>query len=173
VRPAPERARETTDGGCDQEKIVEFAENPVALLQQRDGVRDPLFVDGDIGQLVRGHTRLTKDAECLRARGVRALVGAESSFEATPPLDQMPFGSQNRQSDAQPQRAAVVARRFEPVQGSPEVVVVALQPVEPLCRSRSRAAMAGERVLDTVQVCPRIGMLAPWRSAPLTTIIDG
>jgi hypothetical protein len=33
--------------------------------------------------------------------------------------------------------------------------------------------MAGERVLDTVQVRPRIRMLAPWLSAPLTTIIDG
>jgi hypothetical protein len=34
--------------------------------------------------------------------------------------------------------------------------------------------MAGERVLDTtVQVHPRIGMLAPWLSAPLTAIIDG
>ena len=32
--------------------------------------------------------------------------------------------------------------------------------------------MAGERVLDTVQVHHRIGMLAPWLSAPLTTIID-
>jgi hypothetical protein len=33
--------------------------------------------------------------------------------------------------------------------------------------------MAGERVPDTVQVHPRIGMLAPWLSAPLTTIING
>ncbi len=33
--------------------------------------------------------------------------------------------------------------------------------------------MTGERVLDTVQIHPRIGMLAPWRSAPLTTTIDG
>ena len=31
--------------------------------------------------------------------------------------------------------------------------------------------MAGERVLDTVQVHPRIGMLAPWTSVPLTAII--
>jgi hypothetical protein len=28
-------------------------------------------------------------------------------------------------------------------------------------------------LLDTVQVHPTIGMLAPWLSAPLTTIIDG
>jgi signal transduction histidine kinase len=31
----------------------------------------------------------------------------------------------------------------------------------------------GERVLDTVRVHPRIGMLAPWLSAPLTTNIAG
>jgi hypothetical protein len=33
--------------------------------------------------------------------------------------------------------------------------------------------MAGERVLDTVQVHPWIGMLARWLSALLTLIIDG
>jgi len=33
--------------------------------------------------------------------------------------------------------------------------------------------MAGERVLDTVQVHRRIGLLAPWPSAPLTPIIAG
>jgi hypothetical protein len=33
--------------------------------------------------------------------------------------------------------------------------------------------MAGERVLDTVQYTPRIGMLAPWLPVPATTIIAG
>jgi len=33
----------------------------------------------------------------------------------------------------QPQRTAAVAGRLEPAHGSPEVVVVALQPVEPVC----------------------------------------
>jgi hypothetical protein len=31
--------------------------------------------------------------------------------------------------------------------------------------------MGGEQVLDTVWVHPRIGMLAPWTSVPLTAII--
>ena len=41
-----QRARETTDAGRDQQEIVDFAEDAVALLQQQDGVRDAPFVNG-------------------------------------------------------------------------------------------------------------------------------
>jgi hypothetical protein len=40
-------------------------------------------------------------------------------------------------------------------------------------RKRVVTNVASRQYIGTVQVHPRIGMLAPWLSAPLTTIIDG
>lgn len=88
------------------------AENPVALLQHRDGVSDSPFVDGDVGemaerdrfdQLVLGQTRLTKDVfvelSCpFKVTGlvVRPGMGPSSAqrivlvHEVAEPLDALP-----------------------------------------------------------------------------------
>ena len=123
-------------------------------------------------------SRIGGAAEGLGARRGRALVSAECSFELTPPLDQMPPQiPESPKRCRQPERGDGVAGRLKPVHGSPKVVVVALQPVEPLGvaahADQMRLGLLGdtEKVLCVATVKRRRLPREPSRSAAYSRIV--
>src|SRR6266542_1330207 len=100
---------------------------------------------------------VSRSRERLRARQGRPIVGLEQVLEAAPPFGEMaPQTPELPDRPAELQGCLRLARGLEPVEGGAEVVVVALEPIEPLFRTHAEDARL--RLLDQGEEVLRVSL---------------
>ena len=121
--------------------LVDLTQSKVATTVEREALLCSKPCRRIIPIAVR---RIGRSIESLRPGLRGTLVGAERGLELTAPLGAMALhGPEFRQRSGQPQHMLGLARRLQPGESGTEVVVLALQPLEPLLGARAEQVRLG------------------------------